>query len=129
MLNIGAGEMAVILIVALLVLGPERLPQLARGIGKFMREFRRQTEDVRSVVEREFYRMDDDVQREPGKSVDGAKTIARNAPPAALPSPAVQLQHTAAALDPSVASTQPLEPVTPAEVAALVPAAAKEEGS
>jgi sec-independent protein translocase protein TatB len=63
MLNIGAGEMVLILVVALLVLGPTRLPELARGIGKFVREFRRQTDDVRSMVEREFYKMDDDLRR------------------------------------------------------------------
>ncbi len=61
MFNIGAGEMALIAVVALLVLGPKRLPELARGLGKFMREFRRQTDEVRSVVEREFYRMDQDL--------------------------------------------------------------------
>ena len=44
MFNIGSGELALILVVALLVLGPKRLPELARGLGKFMREFRRQTE-------------------------------------------------------------------------------------
>lgn len=58
MFNIGSGELALIAVVALLVLGPKRLPELARGIGKFMREFRRQTDEVRGVVEREFYRMD-----------------------------------------------------------------------
>ena len=61
MFNIGTGEMIVIAVVALLVLGPQRLPELARGIGKFIREFRRQTDDVRNVVEREFYRMDQEV--------------------------------------------------------------------
>jgi|CXWL01.1.fsa_nt_gi sec-independent protein translocase protein TatB len=50
--------MLLIAVVALLVLGPKKLPELARGIGKFVREFRRQTDDVRGVVEREFYRMD-----------------------------------------------------------------------
>jgi sec-independent protein translocase protein TatB len=65
MFNIGAGEMVFILIAALLVLGPQRLPELARGIGKFLREFRRQTDEVRSVVVREFYSMDQEVQREP----------------------------------------------------------------
>lgn len=58
MFNIGSGEIALIAVVALLVLGPTRLPELARGIGKFVREFRRQTDEVRGVVEREFYRMD-----------------------------------------------------------------------
>lgn len=62
MFNIGSGEIALIAVVALLVLGPKRLPELARGIGKFMREFRRQTDEVRGVVEREFYKMDQEVQ-------------------------------------------------------------------
>jgi sec-independent protein translocase protein TatB len=59
MFNIGSGEIALIAVVALLILGPSRLPELARGIGKFMREFRRQTDEVRGVVEREFYKMDE----------------------------------------------------------------------
>ncbi len=67
MLNIGAGEIAIILVVALLVLGPKRLPEMARGIGKFMREFRRQTDEVRSTLESEFYRMDQDLMREDPK--------------------------------------------------------------
>jgi sec-independent protein translocase protein TatB len=61
--NIGSGELALIAVVALLVLGPRRLPELARGIGKFMREFRRQTDEVRGVVEREFYKMDQELPK------------------------------------------------------------------
>ena len=49
MLNIGGGEIAVIVIVALLVLGPDKLPELARGIGKFMREFRGRTDEVETA--------------------------------------------------------------------------------
>lgn len=63
MFNIGSGELALIAVVALLVLGPKRLPELARGIGKFMREFRRQTDEVRGVVEREFYKMDQELPK------------------------------------------------------------------
>jgi sec-independent protein translocase protein TatB len=80
MFNIGSGEMMVILIAALVLLGPERLPELARGVGKFLREFRRQTDEVRGVMEREFYKMDQEV-----------RSVAEHdlyAPPAALPSPA-----------------------------------------
>lgn len=41
MFNIGGGEMLVILLLALIVLGPQRLPDAARQIGKFMGELRR----------------------------------------------------------------------------------------
>jgi sec-independent protein translocase protein TatB len=39
--NIGGWEFAVILVVALLVLGPDKLPQAARQVGHFVGEFRR----------------------------------------------------------------------------------------
>lgn len=65
MFNIGSGELVLIAVVALLVLGPKRLPELARGVGKFLREFRRQTDEVRGVVEREFYKMDQEIDGAP----------------------------------------------------------------
>jgi len=83
MFNIGTGEMIMIAVVALLVLGPQRLPELARGIGKFIREFRRQTDDVRNVVEREFYRMDNEIMN-PAPQVQ-APPDAVPATPAGLP--------------------------------------------
>ena len=39
-------ELIVILVVALVVLGPQRLPELARTLGKAMAEFRRQSADI-----------------------------------------------------------------------------------
>ena len=63
MFNISGVELGIILLVALLLLGPQRLPEVARGLGKFLREFRRQTDDVRTMVEREFYQMDQDIQK------------------------------------------------------------------
>jgi Tat protein translocase TatB subunit len=41
--NIGGPEIIIVLIVALLVLGPNRLPQAARSMGKAMAEFRKVT--------------------------------------------------------------------------------------
>jgi sec-independent protein translocase protein TatA len=40
MVNIGPLELVVVLVIALLVLGPQRLPEVARSMGKGMREFR-----------------------------------------------------------------------------------------
>jgi len=44
--NIGALELLVILILALLVVGPERLPQMARDLGKLLRSVRRAYENL-----------------------------------------------------------------------------------
>jgi len=85
MFNLGAGEIAVIMIVALLLLGPDKLPELARGIGKFVREFRRQTDDVRGMVEREFYKMDQEVFAEDQAQTKRIGAPATPAEPEAAP--------------------------------------------
>ena len=41
--NIGIGELMVILLVVMVVFGPKRMPEIARNMGKFMRDFRRET--------------------------------------------------------------------------------------
>jgi sec-independent protein translocase protein TatB len=51
-------ELMIVLLVALLVLGPSKLPGLARTLGKTMRDFKRATQDIRDSVEIEFYHMD-----------------------------------------------------------------------
>jgi Tat protein translocase TatB subunit len=51
MFNIGPMELVLIFLVALLVVGPKRLPEVGRSIGKALREFRRTTEEVRSSFE------------------------------------------------------------------------------
>ena len=53
--NIGSGEVLVILVLGLLVLGPERLPEFARKIGNFLKEAKRMSrsfqEELRSALE------------------------------------------------------------------------------
>lgn len=55
MFNVGGGEILVILVLALLVLGPERLPDAVRKVGRAVGEIRRMTsgfeEEMRSVVD------------------------------------------------------------------------------
>jgi Tat protein translocase TatB subunit len=52
--SLGGPELLLILVIALLVLGPRKLPQLGRTIGKAMGEFRRASTDFRSTLEREI---------------------------------------------------------------------------
>ena len=58
-------ELLVILVVALVVLGPKRLPEVARALGKAMAEFRRQTSDM--MDELQVHTMLDDESRRPAK--------------------------------------------------------------
>jgi sec-independent protein translocase protein TatA len=44
--NIGAPELIIILIIALIVLGPGKLPDVAQSLGKSVREFRKAVTDV-----------------------------------------------------------------------------------
>ena len=52
--NIGFPELIVIFVVALLVFGPRRLPELGRSLGKGLAEFRRASTDLKNSIEREI---------------------------------------------------------------------------
>lgn len=54
MFDIGFSEIALIAVVALLVLGPERLPKVARTVGALVRRARSSWQNVRSEIEREL---------------------------------------------------------------------------
>jgi len=50
MLGIGMQEILIILVVALIVIGPKRLPDLARTLGKGLAEFRKAADDLQETV-------------------------------------------------------------------------------
>ena len=52
--GIGLGEVLLILVVALIIWGPKRLPQIARTIGKTTRALRKATYDLTSQVTKEL---------------------------------------------------------------------------
>ncbi len=51
MFGLGMQELLLILAVALLVLGPKKLPEIARALGRATREFRRATDDLKRDFE------------------------------------------------------------------------------
>ena len=53
MFGMGMGELLLILVVALLFVGPDKLPNAARAIGKGIRDFRKHTQDLQSTLEQD----------------------------------------------------------------------------
>ncbi len=60
--SIGMPELIIIFVIALIIFGPRRLPELSRSLGKSISEFKRTSNELRSTFEEEI-RIDDQ-QRE-----------------------------------------------------------------
>jgi sec-independent protein translocase protein TatB len=73
MFDIGFSEMGMIAVVALLVLGPERLPRVARQVGQWIGKLQRYVADVKSDINRQ---MDmDDLRKLQAEVKDAASTL------------------------------------------------------
>lgn len=73
MFGIGMPELILIFIVALLIFGPKRLPELGRSIGRAFAEFKKATEDIKESFETETRRLEEDI-RKPFEEVTEAVT-------------------------------------------------------
>ena len=119
-------HLVIIFLVALLVFGPEKLPELARTFGKAMAEFRRATGDLRAGFEEHMR----ELERETRIS-EAAKQQANPAPETAtqagtLPEPRAINENPAPAL-PDFAQTA--TPAAEHENSTLSPSAAPESGT
>ena len=54
MFSMGPAEIVIILVVALVVVGPEKLPELARMVGRAMRDLKKYASDVRGEFEKDL---------------------------------------------------------------------------
>lgn len=59
-LNMGGGEVMLIMVVVLLLFGGKKLPELARGLGKGIRDFKDASEGVKREIHRNINSMDAD---------------------------------------------------------------------
>jgi len=56
--DFGSGEILLILLVAFLIFGPDKIPELSRNIGKFINDIKRASEDIKTEINREADRKD-----------------------------------------------------------------------
>jgi TatA/E family protein of Tat protein translocase len=89
--SLGIPELLVIFVVALIVFGPKRLPEIGRTLGKALGEFKKASDDLKNTIEREVHVEElkqigsqvsaatDTVSRgEPAVSVEPTSTVTRN---------------------------------------------------
>lgn len=117
MFGLGFWEIAVILGAALLLFGPKKLPELARGLGRGLREFRKATEDFKSTMDAELHAPEAPKQKAPevkeAEEPEAPKplpdTVSRkpNYGVAAMEKAETEPVETAEAAEPAETSTKP----------------------
>jgi sec-independent protein translocase protein TatA len=65
---IGMPELIVILVIALIIFGPRKLPELGRSLGKSIAEFKRASNDLKNTLEEE-------IRVEEGKTASAARQV------------------------------------------------------
>ena len=130
MFDIGFSELMVIAVVALIVIGPERLPKVARTLGHLFGRMQRYVNDVKTDISREMELdelkklqttiqdaargFEDSVTREVNTAETELQKIAQEANPIPLPAPATQAAPDSAVLPApeaaSLAADTPPEP-------------------
>lgn len=82
MFGIGLPELIVILVLGLLILGPQRLPELARGLGKGLAELKRATRDLKEELDLEEERIDAAIEKRGHlPPSEGEEPVKRTVPP------------------------------------------------
>ncbi len=90
--SIGMPELIIIFVIALIIFGPRKLPELGRSLGKSLAEFKKASNELRNTLEEE-------IRLEEQKTVETPKPT--TAPPAAAPTvahteePAHSMDHSA----------------------------------
>ena len=72
--SIGVPELIIIFVVALIVFGPRKLPELGKSLGKGLAEFRKASNELRSTFEEEVRNIEEDrpVNRDSEKNVNSS---------------------------------------------------------
>lgn len=83
--SVGLPELIIIMVIALIIFGPRKLPELGRSLGKSIGEFRRASNELKSTLEEEIRLEEQKEQRAKVEAEQDSAIAAGNPPPAAEP--------------------------------------------
>lgn len=110
--SLGLPEILLIFVVALLVFGPRKLPEIGRSLGKALGEFKKATDELKNTIQKEV-QIDELKQLHPAELV---RSISRFDPLTTTPTP----------IEPAAETLEPTPPpATPAVPTALPPSTAE----
>ena len=115
---IGIWEMVIILVIALIVFGPRKLPELGRSLGKSLGEFKRASNELRNTLDEEIR-----IEERSAPKAAAPKAAAPKAAPAGAPDDVEEPDATApdAAAPDATAGAKPDAPTKPVTVAGPTP--------
>src|ERR1017187_5186964 len=122
-MNLGMPEMIFIFLLALVVVGPKRLPELARQLGKWTAEFKRASNEFKNQLETEM--MNIELDERARKQTEAAKALPPEKPwePTILPPAGVVSRSSADAIsEPEADPAAPEHPAAPSVNDPPVPA-------
>ena len=76
MFGIGTSEILIILLIALIILGPKEIPKIARTLGRTMREFQRATDELKHTIDSEIEIDEEVTDKKPQENTVEEKKIA-----------------------------------------------------
>lgn len=113
MFDVGFSELVVVALVALIVLGPKRLPEVARTAGQWVARFRRFVADVKSDFDRELEHADLQELRKLKQELDDTRRLMEETSSKLVQQARIE-PPSSAAINPLGASASPAEPAVPA---------------
>ena len=82
--SIGMPELIIIFVIALIIFGPRKLPELGRSLGKSLAEFKRASNELRSTLEEEIRLDEQKANLDAAKAAAASQAAATPAPPAPI---------------------------------------------
>jgi sec-independent protein translocase protein TatA len=91
--SIGMPELIIIFVIALIIFGPRKLPELGRSLGKSIAEFKRASNELKSTLEEEIRLEEQQQQRQEAAKAAAGPTVVPSTVAETAPTEAVRQNH------------------------------------